>query len=524
MLAALGVMTTILAAPAAAHAASAVVLVSGFDTATPFSTSDPSCAGKEGPTWSDPNGPAAALKAAGYTVFTAPVAQSGEPTPAPCVGSGQAAPPASATIDSNGDVTANGAALDDLLTFLATSYGVTSVQIVGHSDGGLWSRSAITQLAAGGATGVTVQSLTTLGTPHTGSFGADIAETLQNGRCDESSVVEQAICDAVLDVIEAEFAGLGQATIEQLSSTYLEGWNPQQTIGCPVTVMGGTYVDIPYVPGFLDYYDPDDGIVGEASSLAEASTSITLQPIPAPGFQAIGRQTFPVVHSSVLTFLSPDTLLNQADISAAVVQSVQANATGTPCATGPSAPATTTPATVSTPPATVTTPPATVAPVAAAAAARPVRVRAGFRSVDVPRRGRLARPSRGELVLLLDHATVRCRGRAVTAVPVLGSRRLRASLPRCSGALRVTGGRALAMRPDARRSIRIARSGRSLRVTVRGPRLRGVHGRMRVSGRWRPLAVGAATRLPARAGRVSVRVIGRDRGGEREAATAHVAS
>lgn len=54
----------ILVAPATVVAASqpgsAVVLVSGFDTTTPFTTSAPACAGEEGATWSAPTGPAAA--------------------------------------------------------------------------------------------------------------------------------------------------------------------------------------------------------------------------------------------------------------------------------------------------------------------------------------------------------------------------------------------------------------------------------------------------------------------------------
>ena len=39
-----------LATAGAAQATNAVVLVSGFTTSTPFSTSDPSCKGKEGDT------------------------------------------------------------------------------------------------------------------------------------------------------------------------------------------------------------------------------------------------------------------------------------------------------------------------------------------------------------------------------------------------------------------------------------------------------------------------------------------
>src|SRR4051812_25746019 len=85
-----------LVAAAPASATNAVVLVSGFTTSTPFSTSAPSCAGQEGSTWSVNVAPA--LKAAGQTVFTAPEGE-GAKAPAPCAGQGQAVPPASATID-----------------------------------------------------------------------------------------------------------------------------------------------------------------------------------------------------------------------------------------------------------------------------------------------------------------------------------------------------------------------------------------------------------------------------------------
>ena len=161
-----------LAVPATALASSAVVLVSGFDTATPFTVPLPSCAAQAGPTWGATTGTAASLRAAGEQVFTAPVANAGGSPGLPCTGPGGAVPPAADVIDSNGDVNANGAALTRFLQFLSTNYGVTSVDLVGHSDGGLWSRSAITQMRAADA-GPNLQSLTTLGTPHRGSTVAD---------------------------------------------------------------------------------------------------------------------------------------------------------------------------------------------------------------------------------------------------------------------------------------------------------------------------------------------------------------
>jgi triacylglycerol lipase len=73
-------------------------------------------------------------------------------------------------IDSNGDVDANGLAPARFLAFLQQSYGVANVQLVGHSDGGLWSRSALTQSHGGPS----ILSLTTIGTPYTG-YVADVA-------------------------------------------------------------------------------------------------------------------------------------------------------------------------------------------------------------------------------------------------------------------------------------------------------------------------------------------------------------
>ncbi|MQA75500.1 MAG: hypothetical protein GEU88_14360 [Solirubrobacterales bacterium] len=494
-----GIAAVALAAAPAAHGEPAVVLVSGFDTSTPFSTPDPSCAGQEGLTWSNPDGPAAALRAAGFSVFTAPVARGGALPPSPCLGPGQPAPPNDATIDSNGELDANGRALDTLLGFLRTEYGVDSVQLVAHSDGGLWSRSAITQ-GPGSATALpTVQSLTTLGTPHTGSFGADLAETLQDGQCHEANRIEQVICEAVLDILKDVFGSLGEATIKELSHPFLAAWNPRQEIGCPVTVIGGTAVDIPLVPSLFDYYNPSDGIVGEASALAERSTSIALQPIPAPGFQAIGRQTFPVVHSGVLSFITPNTLLNQADISADVVAAVRAGTSRPSCSAWAET---------------------------ASAEAAPIRTRVGFRSIDVPRDGWLPRPRRGDALLLTRGTSLRCRGATVTSVPVLGSRRLSVAMPRCRTRLRAVGrGRVLDLRASPRRGLVIRRGARSIDVRTTGPKLRRVRARVLLRGRWHRLPLAQGRRLPATArGRgVSVRVIGLDPRGERLVATAHVA-
>lgn len=479
-----------------AHATPAVVLVSGFDTTTPFSTSAPNCAGKEGPTWSPSTGVAAALKQAGYAAFTAPVLQSDTPAPPPCLGPGQSAPPPTATIHSNGELDANGRALIALFQFLATTYGVTSVQLVGHSDGGLWSRSAITQMDANPSDPLTVQSLTTLGTPHTGSFGADLAVTLDNGRCEQPDRVERLLCDLVLDIIQAEFGSLGPEAIEQLTYPFLAGWNPRQAIGCPVPVIGGTYVNLP-VDGYT-YYDPDDGIVGIASALAAGSKSIGGQPIPPPGFQPLARASFPVVHSETLSFLTPGNLLNQAPISATVLRFVRGTATTAPCAL------------------------AGAPPLPRPAVLRTGLTRVAFHSLEAPRRGALARPVADEAVVLGRGARVRCGRRAIAATPLLGSRRVRVAFPRCRGALRAEGRRVLALRPDRGRLLHVAHDGRQLHLRISGRPLRRVRAEIRVGGRWARVKARGATSLILPRGRATVRARGRTPSGRRVAAVAHV--
>ena len=502
------------AAPAAAQspqpAASAVVLVSGFNTNTPFTTSAVACEGKEGATWSAPTGPAAALKRAGYVVFTAPVArQNGLPGPA-CPADAPT-PPVGATIDStDGGLDANGAALLRFLGFLRSSYGVTSVQLVGHSDGGMWSRAAITQLAASGA-GVSVQSLMTLGSPHTGSFGADLAEHISDGRCEASNPAERLVCQAMLAAFDALLADLGPTTIREATSSYLAGWNRRQSIGCPVTVAAGTYVRVPAI-GFLipRYYTPSDGIVGEASALGRASRSLDLSPIPAPGIpRIVVAGSFPVVHSSVLDFLSPNTLTAYAPIATAVVSHLGSGASGAPCAAAFAAARTAR---------AVSARSSGSAPRAAR-----TRLRIPLRYLRVSdRNGRIDRPRRGDVALLLPGAAVRCGAKTLRADPLLGSRGLRFLVPRCGRRPR-TRGRVLLLRRDGyRRALRAERRGRRLSLRLSGPSLRRVRARVRIHGRWRPVDFGTST-LSATAGAIAVQVTGFDRRGEGYAATAYLA-
>jgi len=451
-----------LAIPASAPAATypdAVLLVSGFDTASPFTTPDPSCDGKEGPEWEPAGGIAKTLKPAGLNVFTAPVRQTGGSLPPPCSGAGELLPPDSAVIDSNGETDANGMALANLIAFLHDSYGVDRLQIVGHSDGGLWSRSAITQDAA--YAGLDIVSLTTLGTPHTGSMVADLAIQLNGGKCDFSNEIEQFICDGVVDVAELMLEDLGQVGTAELTNGFLTGWNPKQRIGsCPVTGIGGNHVGFG-IP-LLRYYTPSDGAVGIASALGESALDFDGSTIPAPGIPNFHQGgTYDVVHGDSLSFIFAQNLLNTQAISNEVRDTVIANATGaTPCNVG-------------------------------AGEREPDTTRLGLPlyRLDPPnRRGRLPRPDDGEYVAAQDGVEVKCGQAPLDPSLHPGSDRIRLfETFDCDQHLRVAqgGSKAATARAKARRrgmallldraernSVVLEVDGADARIAVRGAKVR----------------------------------------------------
>jgi hypothetical protein len=138
------------------------------------------------------------------------------------------------------------------------------------------------------------------------------------------------------------------------------------------------------------------------------------------------------------------------------------------------------------------------------------------------RNGRINRPRRGDVVLLLPGAALRCGTKTLRADPLLGSRGLRFLVPRCDQRPR-TRGRVLLLRRDGhRRALRAERQGRRLSLRLSGPSLRRVSARVRIRGRWRPVDFGTST-LSATAGAIAVRVTGFDRRAEGYAATAYLA-
>lgn len=151
----------------------AVVVVSGGDAVSPFTT----------PTHVCTTGLAAGntntyirerLLSAGHAVYTAPamnarsVVQDADPASFGAFGGQPIVLPADLTMVSNGPIDAAGAALARFVAYLAETEGVTEVDWVGHSNGGLFLTSAMRVLRDTGS-GVVSRSVTTLGTPWSGS-------------------------------------------------------------------------------------------------------------------------------------------------------------------------------------------------------------------------------------------------------------------------------------------------------------------------------------------------------------------
>lgn len=114
-----------------------------------------------------------ALLEAGIATFTAPVTVGSGVAQEDHGWSGFAEPPAvlpaDMTADSIGEVEESAACLARFLLHLRQEYGVSEVDLVGHSLGGVFARSAHMQLRAAGAP-VQAVSLISIGTPWLGSF------------------------------------------------------------------------------------------------------------------------------------------------------------------------------------------------------------------------------------------------------------------------------------------------------------------------------------------------------------------
>lgn len=262
-------------APATPEETRAVVLVSGGGTVAPFTTPTEGCA--SGLSAGDSlTALREYLLEEGKIVYTAPAMDTWgsvvEPDPDTLGAFGDCPEtlPESMTIMSAGDITASAEKLARFLGYLNERYDVTDVDLVGHSNGGLFSRGAI-RILQQTASPITVRSLTTLGTPNEGAFPtAYAAGEIGIEECQGDPFCINANQTWVELVAQVDKGLNAQDTQRFLNGTDgTNGWNQAQEgylDGIPVTLLAGTFFT--NAAGNPLYW-PYDGTVPEASALAE---------------------------------------------------------------------------------------------------------------------------------------------------------------------------------------------------------------------------------------------------------------
>lgn len=236
--------------------ARAVVIVSGGGSVTPFTTPTQACrrglaAGNTATALRK------ALLAKGKQVYTAPAGMPwgavSEPDPQSfgAFGDCPALLPEHLTIMTLGDIDASGEKLARFLNHLHDTYQISQVDLVGHSNGGLYSRAA-TRILRQTKSAVRVRSITMLGTPNNGSVPGsftwgefNLADCKSNAFCETFNTGWGQVAanyDLGLNR-ENTFKYLdGKGIPPTLSGPW--GWNAAQTgylNGIPVTLMAGTY-------------------------------------------------------------------------------------------------------------------------------------------------------------------------------------------------------------------------------------------------------------------------------------------
>ena len=235
---------------AASSQTRAVVLVSGGALRTPFTTPTHACMDGDGflAAGSTYTALRKYLLEKGKQVFTAPAMDDWgivkEPSKDSIGPFTDCAPqlPESMTIMSTGDWNAGGERLARFLGYLHTQYGITDVDLVGHSNGGMWDRAAIKVLKDINSP-IRVRSLTTISSPHTGAT----APRFHAGEINISACAGVAFCERSVkgwaELVKAADKGLSAENTVKFTSGP-DGWNAAQgdaLRGIPVTLLGGTY-------------------------------------------------------------------------------------------------------------------------------------------------------------------------------------------------------------------------------------------------------------------------------------------
>lgn len=249
----------------------AVVIVSGGAATSPFTTPDQACATGLAAGNTD-TAMRAYLLGKGYTVYTSP-AMAGRGPVTPQTGFGPFADcpitlPENMTVNSTGSIDTAGERLARFLNYLHTDKGVTDVDLIGHSMGGLYSRAAIRVLNTTGSP-VHVRSLTTVGTPWQGSYLSDFA----NNTVPLSDCLSDRLCEDSMKAFGAEVVRLVSGSGREVSQAYLtgdDGWNSAQAgvlDDTPVVLIAGNRFtkDGRTNPAVW----PNDGLVATQSALAK---------------------------------------------------------------------------------------------------------------------------------------------------------------------------------------------------------------------------------------------------------------
>ncbi|MGD9619830.1 MAG: alpha/beta fold hydrolase [Mycolicibacterium sp.] len=255
---------------AAAPRGHAVVIVSGGEAVSPFTTPEQAC-GSGLAAGNTDTALRTDLLAAGYRVYTSPaMAGRGPVTDQGGFGAFGDCPitlPENMTVDSTASIDLAGEHLARFLTYLHDAHGVDVVDVVGHSMGGLYSRAAFRVLQGLGSP-LRIRSLTTLGTPWQGSYLSDYA----NGLSPLSDCAGDAFCEQAATAMQAEVTRLQSGSGREVNKGYLmgpHGWNEYQAgvlDRIPVVMIAGTRFTRPGPVSPSTW--PNDGLVARNSALA----------------------------------------------------------------------------------------------------------------------------------------------------------------------------------------------------------------------------------------------------------------
>lgn len=310
-------------APGASAASNtrAVVLVSGVAATTPFTTPTQACQTgySAGNTWAFLRD---YLVDRGYQVYTAPATVGGAAvveTTDPYAGPFSNCPrQLSARMTSNaiGTVDQSAANVQRFIRYLHDRYGVKSVDIVGHSLGGLIGRAAIREVRYNHVP-VRVRSYTTVGSPWDGAMLADpLKPNKPLSACDGL-----AVCEGFLkDLLPVPGIGMLVANLVPANTLVWDSYQAGALDGIPVTMIGGSYFT---KPGGIKSKWPNDGAIQLRSSLGTETPDAV-----APHRTCV---SFPLTHSLFVSKAigAPDAtaLTWNAEVGATITKAIDSSGT-----------------------------------------------------------------------------------------------------------------------------------------------------------------------------------------------------